>query len=117
MCKNLMWKKVDTHQFSLAAILLLAFASSAAAQTRDHLTPHEVELVQEAQILDQRIDVFIKAIDRRMAVLTGAQPANTKQARKEAEMWGEMPKGSRAELIGDIAKILDEAITNIDDVS
>ena len=30
---------------------------------------------------------------------------------------GELPAGSRAELIGDIAGIFDEAITNIDDVS
>jgi hypothetical protein len=28
-----------------------------------------------------------------------------------------LPTGSRAELVGDIARILDEAITNIDDVS
>ena len=32
-------------------------------------------------------------------------------------MWGELPTGSRAELVSDIARILDEAITNIDDVS
>jgi acyl-CoA reductase-like NAD-dependent aldehyde dehydrogenase len=43
--------------------------------------------------------------------------ANTKQAKKEAALWGDLPTGSRAELISDIAKILDEAITNIDDVS
>ena len=41
----------------------------------------------------------------------------TGDSKKEAELWGALPTGSRAELIGDIAKIFDEAITNIDDVS
>jgi hypothetical protein len=98
---------------------LLSFASPATAQTRDHLTPQEVDLVKEAQVLDKRIDVFIKAAERRILVLNGgtATAANTKQAKKDAERWGELPTGSRAELVSDIAKILDEAITNIDDVS
>lgn len=98
---------------------LLSFAASATAQQRDHLTPQEVDLVKEAQVLDKRIDVFIKAADRRILVLNGATSpaANSKQAKKDAERWGELPTGSRAELVSDIAKILDEAITNIDDVS
>ena len=32
-------------------------------------------------------------------------------------VWGEVPKGTHAQLLGDIAGILDEAITNIDDVN
>lgn len=86
-------------------------------QTREHLTPEEIELVKDAQVLDLRIDVFIKAADRRLQVITGVKIENTKQQKKDSEKWGESPVGSRAELIGDIAKILDEAITNIDDVS
>ncbi|HEY3579021.1 MAG TPA: hypothetical protein VGK82_00690 [Pyrinomonadaceae bacterium] len=103
----------------LVLLNLLSFASPATAQTRDHLTPQEVDLVKEAQVLDKRIEVFIKAADRRILVLNGgtAAAANTKQAKKDAERWGELPTGSRAELISDIAQILDEAITNIDDVS
>ena len=98
---------------------LVLFAATANAQTRDHLTPQEVDLVKEAQVLDKRIDVFIKAASRRVIVLNGgaATPVNTKQAKKEAELWGELPTGSRAELVSDIARIFDEAITNIDDVS
>jgi hypothetical protein len=99
---------------------VLLFAPTAIAQQRDHLTPQEVDLVKEAQILDKRIDVFIKAVDRRVFVLKGGTVAtapNTKQMKKEAEKWGELPTGSRAELVSDIARILDEAITNIDDVS
>lgn len=103
------------------AFVLLTLGSSSPvcrAQTRDHLTPREVEVVQEAQVLDHRIDVFIRAIDRRMLVLSGgATAASEKQLKKEAEKWGELPAGTRGELIGDIAKILSEAITNIDDVN
>lgn len=103
----------------LLLVGLLFLASSATAQTRDHLTPQEVDLVKEAQVLDKRTEIFIKAANRRILVLNGgtAAAANTKQAKKEAELWGELPTGSRAELISDIAKIFDEAITNIDDVS
>ncbi|HEY0004891.1 MAG TPA: hypothetical protein VGB17_08775, partial [Pyrinomonadaceae bacterium] len=36
---------------------------------------------------------------------------------KDTEKWGELPTGTRAELLTDIGKILDEAINNIDDVS
>ena len=88
-------------------------------QDREHLTPQEIELVKDAQLLDKRIDVFIKAADRRMQALhlsTADQSASKKQ-KKDAELWGELPTGSRTELVTDIARILDEAITNIDDVS
>jgi hypothetical protein len=100
-------------------ILLIALSGafvSRAAQ-RDHLTQQEVDLVKEAQILDKRIDVFIKAAERRLMVINGSAQANAKQLKKDSERWGELPTGSRAELVSDIAKILDEAITNIDDVS
>ena len=108
---------------TLSVLLFLGaftFASTVVAQKRDHLTPQEVDLVKEAQLLDKRIDVFIKAADRRLFVLKGGTAAtapNAKQLKKDAEKWGELPTGSRAELVSDIARILDEAITNIDDVS
>jgi hypothetical protein len=104
----------------LAANLLLAFPFSGLPtprQSRDHLTPQEVDLVKEAQILDQRIDVFIKAADRRLLVLRAGDAGGAKQLKKDSEKWGELPTGTQAELISDIANILDEAITNIDDVS
>src|SRR6266508_754038 len=87
------------------------------AQTRDHLTDDETELVRYNQELDKRIDIFIKAADRRWAIINGTAQPSTKKAMKDEPDWGELPKGSKAELIGDIAGILDEAITNIDDVS
>jgi len=104
----------------LAIVSLLFFSSLAHAfQAREHLTPQEIELVKDAQILDERIDVFIEAADRRMLVLNAGvtDAATTKQLKKDSETWGELPAGSRAELITDIAGIFDEAITNIDDVS
>jgi hypothetical protein len=108
---------------TLLVVLLLLFSPALLAHTakaqRDHLTPQEVDLVKEAQILDKRIDVFIKAVDRRLMVLNGGATAaaNAKQLKKDSERWGDLPTGSRAELLGDIARIFDEAITNIDDVS
>ncbi len=104
---------------TLAAAVVLLCSLSANAQTsgpRDHLTPQEAERVRENQELDKRIDVFIKAIERRFAAVNGATSAS-KQPPKDVDRWGELPKGTRAELLNDIAKILDEAITNIEDVS
>jgi hypothetical protein len=106
----------------ITRLLLILFVSlfvgfSAQAQSRDHLTQQEVDLVKEAQILDKRIDVFIKAVERRMMVINNSASANAKQLKKDSERWGELPTGSRAELVSDIARIFDEAITNIDDVS
>ena len=104
----------------LLTLFIALFAGSifiATAQQRDHLTEKEVDLVKEAQALDKRIDVFIKATERRMMVINNSAGANAKQLKKDSEQWGELPTGSRAELVSDIAKILDEAITNIDDVS
>jgi hypothetical protein len=110
-----------TTRTSARILLVLFFGSvllaKGATPQRDHLTPQEVDLVKEAQILDKRIDVFIKAAERRLMVLNGTQATNAKQLKKDSELWGELPTGSHAELIGDIARILDEAITNIDDVS
>lgn len=100
----------------LLALCLGAF-NHVKPQGRDHLTPQEVDLVKDAQILDKRIEIFIKAADRRMLVINNASEANAKQLKKDSEKWGELPTGSRAELMSDISKILDEAITNIDDVS
>ena len=100
-----------------ALVVCAGIMAQAATPQRDHLTPQEVDLVKEAQILDKRIDVFIKAAERRLMVINNSSAANAKQLKKESERWGELPTGSRAELVGDIARIFDEAITNIDDVS
>jgi hypothetical protein len=108
-----------TLLFSLISNLAPGSAS-AAFQAREHLTPEEIELIKDAQILDKRIEVFIKAADRRMLVLTGTPVPTSKQSKKESkdsEAWGALPTGTRAELIGDIAGIFEEATINIDDVN
>jgi hypothetical protein len=102
---------------TFALVVCASIIPQAATPQRDHLTPQEVDLVKEAQILDKRIDVFIRAAERRLMVINNSSAANVKQLKKESERWGELPTGSRAELVRDIARIFDEAITNIDDVS
>jgi hypothetical protein len=70
---------------SILLILCLAslvFAKAATPQ-RDHLTPQEVDIVKEAQILDQRIEVFIKAAERRLLVLNGTKHPPDYQAIEE----------------------------------
>jgi hypothetical protein len=103
-------------RFLLTIVISLFLANTALAQ-RDYLTPQEVDLVKEARILDKRIDVFIRAAERRLIVINSSAAANAKQLKKESERWGELPTGSRAELVSDIARIIDAAIDNIDDVS
>ncbi|HUQ34276.1 MAG TPA: hypothetical protein VM095_19300 [Pyrinomonadaceae bacterium] len=100
-------------------ILLFATLPVMALSTapRDYLTPLEEERVKEAQILDKRIDVFIRVAERRWLALTDPGAASSKQVQKEMEKWGELPKGTRVELIMDIANVLDAAIINIDDVA
>jgi len=96
--------------FMIAMVLL--FMPLSRAQERDHLTEKEVDLVRETQIIDARIDVFIKAADRRILVLT---TPNATQKKKEEEMWGPLPTGSRAELLIDFRRILSEAMEKLDD--
>jgi hypothetical protein len=103
----------------LGALFVGVFLSSGnvSAQTRDHLTEQETELVRFYQELDKRMEIFIKAIDRRFAIINGVKPSTSKKLVKDEPEWGDVPKGTRTELLGDISGILDEAITNIDDVS
>ena len=100
--------------FALCLCLTLP-ASAAAQRTREHLTPEEIELVRDNQVLDARTGVFIKAAERRLLAVTNPAEA-AKNAPKEKEKWGEL-KGTRAQLFYDISKILDEAVVNVDDVA
>ncbi len=101
--------------------LLLLVASSALASfgltQRDHLTAEEIDRVKEAQALDKRTEVYVKAIERRLLALTDPKAASSKSAQKDSEKWGELRKGTRMELLSDIARIHEEAITNIEDVA
>lgn len=97
--------------------LSLLLAISASGQQRDHLTDAETDLVRFYQEIDKRTEVFIKAADRRFAIINGAAQPATKKLVKDEPEWGDPPKGNRTELLGDIAGILDEAISNIDNVA
>ncbi len=114
-----MFRRISAAIFILIISTLSATISEAGDRhKRDHLTEQEVELVREAQQLDKRTEVFIHACERRLQAINGtATQQSAKQAQKEMDKWGSLPKGTRAELLADFAKILDEAINNIDDVA
>ena len=102
----------------LVLALLVSLPCSAAfasARQREHLTDEEIELIRDNQELDKRTGVFIKAAERRLLAVTNPEEA-AKQAAKEKDKWGEV-KGTRAQLLYDISKILDEAVVNIDDAA
>lgn len=100
----------------LAVICLAAAAASASAQRRDYLTEQEVEIVRDTQDIDTRIEVLTKMIDRRFNVL-GINVNGWKDASKTSDIWGELPKGTRAELLNDIKKILQKAVDDIDNLA
>lgn len=116
----------------LAALLLSAATTDArAAQQREYLTPREVERVRDNQTLDKRVGVFVKAAERRLQMITDPQAAAKESAKAESEKeekrlhpdlpdlseYGDSVTGTRAQLLSDIANILDEAITNVDDAA
>lgn len=100
---------------ALASIGLMALLHGngfSQAVKRDHLTEKEDELVREVQEIDKRVEVFIKAADRRLLVLGNP---NATQKKKEEESWGPLPTGSKLELLQDYKKILEEAEEKLDD--
>lgn len=99
--------------FSAFTVFLILFLFAAAnAQSRDYLTDAEIELVRDAQQIDLRVEVLIKAVERRIAVIN-----NTARIEKDSEKWGDPPKGTRVQLLSDVAKILQKAIDDVDDVA
>ena len=106
------------YAFLGLALLAIHFSLFAAisAQSRDFLTDDEVELVRDAQQIDQRMDVLTHAIDRRFEVLkinSNALPPPKKDSRE----WGNMPDGSRLQLLNDVKLILQKAIDDIDNLA
>jgi hypothetical protein len=97
---------------SLLLLMLFALMALPQAQQRDHLTEKEDELLREFQVIDKRIDIFIKAADRRLLVLGNP---NATQKKGEEETWGPLPKGTKLELILDYKRILQEAEEKMDD--
>src|SRR4030095_2275296 len=108
-----MKRKVERVLAFILMAIALAVPSVARQKTaqRDHLTENEADLVRENQEIEKRIEVFIKAGDRRILVLTN--PSAT-QKKKEEEVWGPLPTGSRTELLQDFKNILAEAMEKLD---
>ena len=90
--------------------------NSVFAQRRDHLSDMEIEMIRDEHSIERRMEIYSKAIDRRFSVLNN-DSSNAKQIQKDTEKWGALPKGTRPELLRDIERILDEAISKIDDVA
>jgi hypothetical protein len=101
------------HPLMLAVAFVFCVAQGS-AQSRDHLTEKEVDWVREVQAIDKRVEVFIKAADRRLLVLVHPE---TKQTKKEEEKWGPLPTGTKAELLEDYKHILEEAEEKLDDAN
>lgn len=104
--------------FILTAVFgsIFIFSQSANAQRRDYLTEAEIELVRDANEIDKRIEVLVKAIDRRLLVINN-DTSQQKQIQKDIDKWGELPTGSRFQLLGDISGLLQKAIDDIDDLA
>lgn len=89
--------------------LSLCFAQS---QKRDHMSEQEADLLRNFQEIDKRVEIFAKAADRRLLVLI---TPNATQKKKEEEIWGPLPTGTRLELLQDYKHILEEAEEKLDD--
>ncbi len=90
------------------------------AQGSDYLTTEEIELIRINQEIDKRMEIYVKAVERRFVNLPGAAPLTQKdkvRLEKEVETWGVLPDGSNEKLLSQIDNILDEAISKIDDVA
>ncbi|MGE3465576.1 MAG: hypothetical protein AB7J13_01470 [Pyrinomonadaceae bacterium] len=110
-------KAVFLPIFALVALFLTAAPTSA---QRDYLTPEEVELIRDAQQIDNRIEILTTAIDRRFEVLNlnvGATKRVKKTKSGDKEEWGAMPTGTRFELLLDIKRILQKSIDEIDNLA
>lgn len=95
--------------FPVGVVLAL---NTVQAPKRDHLTEKEDELIREFREIDKRIEIFVKAADRRLLVLTNPQAT---QKKREEETWGPLPTGTRLELLQDYKRILEEAEEKLDD--
>lgn len=101
--------------YPIVFLFLALFVGTAAAQ-RDYMTEEEIEIVRDAQDIDLRIDALTKMIDRRLASL-GIEHGGWKNAAKEDSKWGPLPKGTRAELLTDIRRLIEKAIDDIETIA
>lgn len=89
----------------------------------DYLTEEEDDYVRKAQSPDDRIKVFMKIADRRLAALNPPPAPTDAKAQKKAEEkaadekkeWGELPKLTRADLLRHYARAIEECIAKLED--
>jgi hypothetical protein len=105
-------------RLSLLTLFIIFFSLvTVNAQKRDNLSEAEDSLIREIQEIDGRMSFFVKVIDRRLLALTDPNAGKSKQVQKDLELWGELRNGTPAELLFDIQRTLEEAISKIDDAS
>ncbi len=97
-------------------VSVVAISSAASAQRRDFMTEQEIEIIRDAQDIDIRIEVLSRMIDRRFSVLA-IDVKGWKDAQKQSDIWGELPKGLRLDLFSDIKKLLQKAVDDIDNLA
>lgn len=56
----------DLTFFFFATLVAILSVTAASAQHRDYLTDAEIEIVRETQQLDNRVNVLVKIMDRRL---------------------------------------------------
>ncbi|MEO7658954.1 MAG: hypothetical protein ABIV48_05005 [Pyrinomonadaceae bacterium] len=98
--------------FGIVAI----FSPTTVAAQRDYFTPEEIELIRDAQKIDDRMEVLTKIIDRRFAALN-LNVGGAKFSSKDTDKWGILPESTRFELLLDIKRVLQKAIDDIDSLS
>lgn len=108
-------RRTSARALALLLSMLSLAAPLPAAPQREHLTPEEVEQVRNNQSLDKRIGVFVRAVERRLGAISDPASAERLSA-KEAGEWGTL-KGTRAQLLSDVGRIIEEAVTNIEDAT
>ena len=102
--------------FFVVIAALFAFLPSTAMAQRDYFTAEEIELVRDAQRIDDRINLLTKIIDRRFDALK-VDVHGAKISAKEQDKWGVLPESSRFQLLLDIKRILQKAIDDIDSLA
>jgi hypothetical protein len=86
----------------------------------DYLTEEEDQQVREAQKADDRVKIFMRVADRRLAALSPTQVVATdKKAQEKAEQelreLGAVPKVSRSQLLLHYARAVREVISKLED--
>ncbi len=81
MLKNLL-KTIFVLIFTFTIFPLYANAQ------RDNLTLEEIEMIRDEQELDRRMEIYVKAIDRRLMVLKNTTAAKRQTNRKRFRQMG-----------------------------